>query len=136
MVALHEVSEAECARVAVPTFSAVIARSAGGAVLVFNLHRKVWELPGGWIDAGESPREAAMRELLEEAGCTGKNFRWLGLVEIFDRAPCFGGLFSCEVDHVPASVQNEEIGGIAYWRRDAAPHPLGTTDAALLDRFA
>ena len=42
-------------RIAVPTFAVVIARSADGVVLVFNRYRKVWELPGGLIDAGESP---------------------------------------------------------------------------------
>ena len=67
---LHEVSEAESTRIAVPTFAVVIARSAGGAVLVFNRFRKVWELPGGLIDPGESPGEAVRRELLEEAECT------------------------------------------------------------------
>ena len=37
----------------------VIAHSRDGVVLVFNRYRHVWELPGGLIDAGESPREAA-----------------------------------------------------------------------------
>ena len=37
---------------------------------------------------------------------------------------------------VPATVQSEEIGGIAYWQRGSSLQPLGMTDAALLDRFA
>jgi hypothetical protein len=49
MVALHEVSEAQSTRIAVPTFAVVIARSTGGVVLVFNRFRSV-ELPGGLID--------------------------------------------------------------------------------------
>ena len=135
-VALHEVSEAQSTRIAVPAFAVVIVRSAGGVVLVFNRFRRVWELPGGFIDPGESPGEAARRELLEEAGCSGQAFQWLGLVEISDGATHFGAVFSCEVDEVPAAVQNEEIAGIAYWRRGAILAPLGATDAALLDRFA
>ncbi|MFB6145172.1 MAG: NUDIX hydrolase [Candidatus Nanohaloarchaea archaeon] len=31
-----------------------------------------WEFPGGGIDEGEAPKEAALRELKEEAGLTGK----------------------------------------------------------------
>ena len=34
----------------------------------FILDKWVWELPGGYIDAGESPAEAAQREVLEETG--------------------------------------------------------------------
>ncbi len=135
-VAFHEVSEAGCSRIASPAFAVVIARSPGGTVLVFNRYRQVWELPGGFIDTGEPPREAARRELLEEAECRADDLAWLGLVEISDGATHFGAVFGCEVRQVPATVQNAEIGGIAYWRRGQHPEPLGATDAALLNRFA
>jgi ADP-ribose pyrophosphatase YjhB (NUDIX family) len=34
------------------------------------LGREVWELPRGFIDEGETPAEAALRELTEETGVT------------------------------------------------------------------
>ncbi|WP_083507443.1 NUDIX hydrolase [Frankia sp. ACN1ag] len=37
-------------------------------LLAFNRFRRSWELPGGMIDAGETPRQAAGRELREETG--------------------------------------------------------------------
>ena len=134
-VTLHEVPEPDCAPIGEPTFAVVLARSANGVVLVFNRHRKVWELPGGLIDPGESARASAARELAEEAGCTARNLRWLGLVEVSDDATHFGAVFACDVDAVPASFTSDEIGAIGVWRSDSRPRPLGECDAALLNRF-
>ncbi len=39
-----------------------------GEVLVVNQNRDSWSLPKGHIDAGESPLEAARREIEEESG--------------------------------------------------------------------
>jgi len=41
-----------------------------------------WTLPGGWIDPGESPSEAAARETKEESGYEVKAVR---LIAIYDR---------------------------------------------------
>jgi ADP-ribose diphosphatase len=38
-------------------------------------HQYLWELVAGRIDARESPREAAVRELIEETGYRAKRFR-------------------------------------------------------------
>jgi 8-oxo-dGTP diphosphatase len=38
----------------------------------------VWSFPGGKVDPGESPSEAAAREVLEEAGLTVEPLRVLG----------------------------------------------------------
>ena len=50
---------------------------------ILLLHRtvgfKVWEFPGGGIEFGESPEEAAVRETKEETGLTVKS---LGLLEV------------------------------------------------------
>jgi 8-oxo-dGTP diphosphatase len=44
-----------------------------------------WTLPGGGIDFGEDPRDAALRELTEETGLTGEIVSLAG-VESFSRS--------------------------------------------------
>jgi ADP-ribose pyrophosphatase len=51
-----------------------------GRILMIRQYRHatrqyLWELVAGRIDAGESPREAAVRELIEETGYRAKRFR-------------------------------------------------------------
>lgn len=38
--------------------------------LIFRPDKSIWNLPGGGIEAGESPNEAALRETEEETGFT------------------------------------------------------------------
>ena len=133
-VAFHEVPEADYPRVGQARFTVVLAHRPSGVVLVFNLYRKVWELPGGLIDPGETPRDAGARELAEEAGAAVDALRWLGLVEVHDGATHFGAVYRGNVTTV-AKVDSDEVGGISLWTPAGHPDPLGHTDAALLQRF-
>jgi len=62
-------------------------------LMVFNPKRTGWEMPGGRIEAGETPEQAAVREYKEEAGC---EFRPLARRERRDGF-VFVGLVSCPV---------------------------------------
>lgn len=51
--------------------AAVVVENTDGEVLVLKAsYLPQWTLPGGIVDAGESPCEAAVRELQEETGLT------------------------------------------------------------------
>jgi 8-oxo-dGTP pyrophosphatase MutT (NUDIX family) len=55
----------------------LITRRAAG----LRQHARQWALPGGRLDPGESPREAALRELAEEVGLTLEVDAVLGLLD-------------------------------------------------------
>jgi 8-oxo-dGTP diphosphatase len=38
-----------------------------------------WQLPGGWINRGESPRQAARREVVEETGLQLRDLHYVGI---------------------------------------------------------
>jgi 8-oxo-dGTP pyrophosphatase MutT (NUDIX family) len=71
--------------------------SAGGAVISFRndaphvaliatRRRSRWGLPKGAVSAGETPEQAALREVLEETGLTAEIVKALDSIEYFFRA--------------------------------------------------
>ena len=135
-IAFHDVPETGPFGAPALSFAVVLARGPAGVVLVFNRYRRVWELPGGLIDPGETARDSARRELREEAGCAADPLTWLGMVEVDDGRIHRGAVFGGFAASVPDTMDNDEIGGIAAWTPVAAPAPLGATDRALLEIFA
>ncbi|TSA34361.1 MAG: NUDIX domain-containing protein [Porphyromonadaceae bacterium] len=50
------------------TFSIIVSRYRGQWLWVKHKERDTWELPAGHLESGETPQEAARRELYEETG--------------------------------------------------------------------
>lgn len=134
-VTLHSLPEEGMAAMGRPRFAVMIGRAAGGVVLVFNRFRRVWELPGGLIDPGDTPRECAVRELREEAGCEAAEVAWLGLVEVEDGRRHLGAVYACRIDEVPSRFESDETTAITLWQPGRPPAPLGESDSVLLSRF-
>lgn len=79
-----------------------------GVLLVRPSYRRHWIFPGGLVDRGETPEQAARREAYEEAG-----------VVVHSRPRLFGVYTSFDEyksDHV--LVFASEDFGLAPWRRD------------------
>jgi len=65
-----------------PDFVQIVALTDADEVVLVREYRhpirqRVLNLPGGWIDSGEDPLEAARRELAEEAGFAGGDWRFI-----------------------------------------------------------
>lgn len=66
-----------------PCVGVMLMNSAGGLFVGQRIdwHEPAWQMPQGGIDPGESPRDAALRELVEETGVTAD------LVEVLAETP-------------------------------------------------
>jgi len=88
-------------------------------LLVFNRYRQYWELPGGMIDPGETPRQAAVRELREEAGFEVETLAFAGYARLVLGAGHrteYAALYTARVTpQDDRFTPNEEISAICWW---------------------
>jgi ADP-ribose pyrophosphatase YjhB (NUDIX family) len=101
-----------------------------------------WSLPGGWVDVGESPAEAAVREVLEESGHETRAVKLLALLDR-DRhgyAPhawhIWKAILLCELAGSEPQALGSETDDARFFARDALPETLRSGDAtrAMIER--
>jgi ADP-ribose pyrophosphatase YjhB (NUDIX family) len=102
-----------------------------------------WTLPGGWVDVGDTPSNAAERETWEEAGFHVKAFKAIGVYDANRRNPlevfhAFKIIFQCRIlDGEPRP--SNETSEVKFFAQDEMPPVFSgerTTSRHIADIFA
>ena len=125
------------------TSSLVVVRGDSGFMLLHNKYRSEWELPGGLIDPGETPRECAERECFEESGFRVTGLRFAGLME-FDLSPDwnhaerrseFSALYCAEAPAGAVFEENDEMSGMIWHKSGDFVENANLIDLKLFDYY-
>ncbi|SDS44399.1 NUDIX domain-containing protein [Microlunatus soli] len=119
------------------TASLVIVERDDAVLLVHDRWKDRWELPGGGREPGETVRQTAVRELVEETGVRSDALVLAGVAryvlqpdERRERLAVYRTTIAD--DPVPGFAPNEEIAAVRWWRPGDQLDRLDTLDAALV----
>ncbi|MDF3064440.1 MAG: hydrolase [Polyangiaceae bacterium] len=142
LVRLLDAAEADLAEQGNLTHARLVARHDDKVLLVFDRRTQRWQLPGGAIEAGETARVCAARELREESSneCDPASMRYLFGFELFlygtrfDQHPRaeLGALFEVPIHHLASFIPTEEIGATLWWSGSELSHELDGIDRQLI----
>ena len=150
MLATNGDVEALDARLALETGHATPKLDVRGAVfrddailLVREKSHGKWTLPGGWVDVGESPSEAVVREVREESGYDTRAVKLLALYDR-DRHPhpphpwhIWKACFLCELVDGVQHEHDDEVTDAQFFARHDLPEldRERITPDSYIDRF-
>jgi ADP-ribose pyrophosphatase YjhB (NUDIX family) len=112
-------------------------------LLVQELMDGGWTMPGGWADVGDIPSEAAMREVLEEAGFHVRVRKVVGVYDANRLGPlelfhAFKIIFLCDIVSGEARTSNE-TSDVRFFASDELPQNFSgerTKPRQIEDAFA
>jgi len=128
--------------------TALVLAFMGDRLLMTELVRRGWDIPGGHVEAGEQPEEAARREVYEETGAALGRLRPLGYHHLHLLGPrpesyrypypvCYQVFYYAQVTALPDFLATTETRGRALFSPIEARTPRwvqvngGLYDAAL-----
>jgi 8-oxo-dGTP pyrophosphatase MutT (NUDIX family) len=110
-----------------PSAAVAIHDEAGRVLMGLHADRKIWVVPGGLIEPGETPSDGAVRETFEE---TGLIIELTGILGVFggkelvidyvngDRAAYVGTIFRARIIGGELRADGEEILEVRYISRE------------------
>ena len=120
------------------TGALVVVTGPEGVLLVHDVWRGAWEVPGGGIDDHESSEEAARREVVEESGQQLAGLRRVARATFRlrpdDRLEQTD-LYKGEVEQVRPFVPNRETDAICWWDGVSPLQDLSAVDVELVRRL-
>lgn len=110
----------------------------GTILLVHNVVKQQWELPGGIVKPGESAGETALRELFEES-CQRPLEMWFRGLICYSKGPQreteYGALYCGCLSQLFPFKPNHEVDKIRWWSPRELLTGLNPIDAALAQCF-
>jgi 8-oxo-dGTP diphosphatase len=109
-----------------PALAADAAVRRGDSILLikrkFPPMQGAWALPGGFVDRGENPIDAAVRELLEETGLHGENPKLISVMGDANRDPrkhIVSIVYEIEVSSQQQPIAGDDAADAKFWPIDS-----------------